>query len=88
MASHIVADPTKEYEVRLTFRGPKQTAFGEVITLKVKCVLSEVTEVDICKLAIKLHQEFKLADLETCIKAVRENNCDEAASYLALTSKK
>lgn len=56
MAPHIVADNNKEYQVRLTFRGPKGTEFGEVITLRIKCVLEKQTdEVEIYKLAIKLH---------------------------------
>ena len=45
------------------------------------------SDVDIYKLAIKLHEQLKLGDLETCIKAVRESNCNEADSIKALQRK-
>jgi hypothetical protein len=58
MAQHMVADDDKVYEIALTFRGPKGQAFGAPITLKMKCVFAKPTptDVDIYKLAIKLHE--------------------------------
>lgn len=59
MAAHMIADDEKEYEVALTFRGPKGNAIGAPISLKMKCVLAAKqapTQVDIYKLAIKLHE--------------------------------
>lgn len=89
MAQYIVADDEKIYEVRFTFRGPHGQTFGETIVLKVKCVLPKPTfqEIDIYKLAIKLHEQLQLGSLDACIKAVRESNCDEAASIQALQRK-
>jgi len=86
MANHIVADDNKVYEVRFAFRGPRGHPFGETICLKVKCVLAKpaVSEIDIYKLAIKLHEELQLGNLDACIKAVRENHCDEAEAVKAL----
>lgn len=82
MGSHVVADDERIYEVRMTFRGPKGQPFGAPITLKMKCVLPRATpsDVDIYKLAIKLHEQLQLGSLDDCIKAVRENACDEAQS--------
>ena len=82
MAPYIVADPEKEYEVRLSFRGPRGQSFGQTIVMKVKCVVPtrEVSEVDIYKLAIKLHEQLELGSLDECIKAVRDNGCDETQS--------
>ena len=40
-------------------------------------------EVSLYSLAIKLH-EANHGSFDECIKAVRENNCDEAASIKAL----
>ena len=74
MGAHIVADQDKIYEVRLTFRGPRGQAFGQTIPLKLKCVLPSrpmATEVEIYKLAIKLHEQLSLGSLDDCIKAVR-----------------
>jgi len=89
MAPHMIADDDKEYEVRFTFRGPRGQPFGEMIVLKMKCVLAprQVTEVEIYKLAIKLHEQLQLGNLDDCIKAVRESNCDEADSIKALQRK-
>lgn len=86
MLPHMVADDEKIYEVRLTFRGPRGQPFGEIISLKLKCVLETpvVTDVEIYKLAIKLHEQLQLGSLDDCIKAVRESNCDEADSIKAL----
>ena len=90
MASHIVADENKEYEVRLTFRGPRGQPFGAPISLKMKCLLAQqqvASDVDIYKLAIKLHEQLNLGGLDECIRVVRENNCDEVASVQALQRK-
>ena len=110
MASHVVADPEKVYEVRFAFRGPKGQTFGTMITLKIKCLLAPstagfdmfaastettpqtqpqntVSDIDVYKLAIKLHEQLTLGSLDDCIKAARENNCDEASSISALQRK-
>lgn len=60
MAHHMVADDDKEYEVILTFRGPKGQAYGAPISLKMKCVFAKPapTDVEIYKLAIKLHEQL------------------------------
>jgi len=60
MAPHIVADDDKEYQIAFTFRGPKGQAFGAPIMLKMKCVLARQapTDVEIYKLAIKLHEQL------------------------------
>ena len=87
MASHIVADPEKEYEVRMTFRGPRGQPFGAPIALKMKCLLASqatVSDVDVYKLAIKLHEQLNLGSLDECARVVRENNGDEVASIKAL----
>ena len=83
----MVADDNKVYEVALTFRGPRGQAFGGTIPLKIKCVLNKqriVTDLDIYKLAIKLHEQLQLGSLDDCIRVVRENNCDEAESIKGL----
>lgn len=71
MAQTIVADAEKIYDVAFTFRGPKGQPYGAPITLKVKCVLaSEVqpaSDINIYKLAIKLHEELQLGSLDACI---------------------
>jgi len=100
MAQTIVADDEKVYDVSFTFRGPKGCPYGAPIVLKMKCVLeatpsvdnivipvAPASDVDIYKLAIKLHEQLQLGDLETCIKVVRESNCDEAESIKALQRK-
>ena len=88
MASHIIADSEKVYTVMMTFRGPRGQAFGTPIPIKVMCVLDkQVTEVEIYKLAIKLHEQLKLGSLDDCIKAVRSTECDEAESIKALQQK-
>jgi len=75
--------------VRLSFRGPKGQSFGQVIPVKVKCVLpvKQVSQVEIYKLAIKLHEQLQLGSLDDCIKAVRESHGDEAESIKALQRK-
>jgi len=58
MQPWIVADEEKVYTVMLTFRGPRGQAFGQSIPIKMKCVLprKQATDVEIYKLAIKLHE--------------------------------
>lgn len=59
LAQHVTPDADKVYEVNLTFRGPRGMAFGTTIPLKIKCVEAKspvITDVDIYKLAIKLHE--------------------------------
>lgn len=60
MAPHLVCDDDKEYEVVLSFRGPKGMCFGAPISLKMKCVIAKPapTDVEIYKLAIKLHEQL------------------------------
>lgn len=89
MGAHVIADCDKIHEMNLTFRGPKGNTFGEVIPIKVKCVLPKrtVSEVETYKLAIKLHEKLHLGSLDECIKSARENNGDEAESIKALQRK-
>ena len=56
----MIADDEKEHEVMLTFRGPRGQAFGAPISLKMKCVFAKPapTDVEIYKLAIKLHEQL------------------------------
>merc|ERR1712110_625256 len=85
---HIKADDKQIYTINLTFRGPKGQAFGEIIPIQLKVSLpnTQVDELRIYKLAIKLH-ELKLGSFEDCTKAARENGCDEDASRQALQRK-
>ncbi len=89
MAPHIIADSEKVYEIRLNFRGPKGQSFGETIVLKVRCVVTtkEPTDVEIYKLALKLHEQLQLGSLSECLNAARTNGCDEADSIKALQRK-
>jgi len=90
MGAHVVADPNKVHVMNLSFRGPMGAVFGELIPIKVKCVLpqpSPNSDAEIYKLAFKLYQQLQLGSLEECIKAVRENNGDEANSIKALQRK-
>jgi len=88
IAPHIVADDDKVYTIILTFRGPKGQAFGEPIPIKIKVTLpkQQFDELEIYKLAIKLH-EMNLGSFEECAKAVKDNGCDETASTKALQRK-
>ena len=90
VADHMTPDDNAEYEVNLTFRGPAGMAFGTPITLKIKCVLNKkpvITDLDIYKLAIKLHEQLQLGSLDDCVEIVRKNNCDENASVKELQRK-
>ena len=53
------------------------------IQLKVMFPAAQVDELEVYKLAIKLH-EMNLGSFEECTKAVKDNNCVEAASIKAL----
>lgn len=89
MAQTIVADDEKVYDVSFTFRGPKGQPYGSPIVLKVKCVLprTQASDIDIYKLAIKLHEQLQLGSLEDCISVARKSNCDEAECVKALQRK-
>ena len=90
VADHMTPDDNAEYEVNLTFRGPAGMAFGAPITLKIKCVLNKtpvITDLDIYKLAIKLHEQLQLGSLDDCIEIVRKNNGDEQESIKELQRK-
>lgn len=82
---HLKADNDKVITINLTFRGPKGTAFGEIIPIQLRVTLpkNHVDELEIYKLAIKLH-EMNLGSFEECAKAVKDNSCDEANSVKAL----
>lgn len=60
MSNHIIADSEKVYTVMVTFRGPRGQAYGTPIPIKVMCVLAskQASEVEIYKLAIKLHEQL------------------------------
>ena len=83
--SHIQADENTVHTLNLTFRGPGGAAFGEIIPIQLKVTLPkpQVDELEIYKLAIKLH-EMNLGSFEECAKAVKEHDCDEADSIKAL----
>jgi len=85
---HIQADDEKIYTINLTFRGRKGIPIGEIIPVQLKVTVPKnpVDELDIYKLAIKLH-EMNLGSFEECAKAVKTNCCDEAASIQALQRK-
>jgi len=89
MAPHMLVDEDKVYEVSFSFRGPKGQPFGAPIILKIRCVFPKhvATDIEIYKLAIKLHEQLHLGSLDDCIKVVRENNCDEAECIKALQRK-
>ena len=89
MAPHMIVDEEKVYEVSFSFRGPKGQPFGAPIILKIRCVLPKhvASDVEIYKLAIKLHEQLHLGSLDDCIKVVRENNGDEAECIKALQRK-
>lgn len=78
------------YTIKLTFRGPKGQAFGEIIPIQLKVTrpVAQVDELEIYKLAIKLHESLNLGSFEECAKAVKENNCNEASSIKALQRNK
>lgn len=81
MGAHVIADPEKVHVLNITFRGPRGMSFGELIPIKVKCVLPVrvATDIEIYKLAIKLNESLNLGNtLDDCIKAARECNGDEA----------
>ena len=86
LAQHVTANEENVYEVNLNFREPvrepRDMVFGTTIPLKIKCVAVKqpvITDVDIYKLAIKLHeQQLQLGSLDDCIQVVRENNANEA----------
>lgn len=86
---HIQADENTVYTINLTFRGPKGQAFGEIIPIQLKVTLpkTQVDELEIYKLAIKLHESMNLGSFEECAQAVKENNCNEANSIKALQRK-
>ena len=85
---HIQVEDDKIYTINLTFRGPKGQAFGEMIPIQLKVTLpkGQVDELEIYKLAIKLH-EMNLGSFEECAKAAKENGCDEASTTKALQRK-
>jgi len=86
---HIQADENTVHNIKLTFRGPKGQAFGEIITIQLKVTLprAQVDELEVYKLAIKLHESLNLGSFEECAKAVKDNNCNEANSIKALQRK-
>lgn len=89
MGAHCVADNDKIHEMNMTLRGPRGMSFGELIPIKVKCVLPvrAATDIEIYKLAIKLNEQLNLGSLDDCIKAARESNADEADTIKALQRK-
>ena len=90
VSEHVTPDENAEYGVNLTFRGPAGMAFGADIPLKIKCVLNKtpvVTDLDIYKLAIKLHEQLQLGSLDDCLEVVRKNNGNEQESIKELQRK-
>lgn len=80
------------YEFVLCFRGPNGNQFGEQITLKIKIVapqspLDENAEIEMYRIAYKLH-DLKLGkSFEDCLNAVKQVNCNEAEAIKVLQSK-
>jgi len=73
--------------INFTFMGPRGNAFGEIIPIQLKVVVpAKHDELEFYKLAIKL-TEMNLGSFEECAKAVKDNNCDEANSIIALQRK-
>jgi len=89
MGAHVIADANKVHEMNVTFRGPRGQSFGELIPIKVKCVLPVrmASDVEIYKLAIKLNEQLNLGSIDECIKAARECNGDEGDTIKALQRK-
>jgi len=61
-----------------------------MITLDLKVVLPkpQVDELEVYKLAIRLHESLNLGSFEECAQVVKDNNCNEAASIKALQRNK
>lgn len=84
------AIPTDEvYEFVLCFRGPNGNQFGEKIPLKIKIVgadsrLDEDIEVEMYRIASKLHDQKLGKGFEDCLNVVKQckNNEDEAIKVL------
>ena len=89
MGAEIPVDNEKVHEVCLSFFNEKNKHFGQLIPIKVKCVLPVrmASEVEIYKLAIKLNEQLNLGSIDACIKAARECNGDEGDSIKALQRK-
>ena len=58
------------------------------IQIKVTLPKPQIDELEIYKLAIKLHESLNLGSFEECAQAVKENNCNEANSIKALQRNK
>ena len=86
---HIQASDDIVYKLNLTFRGPKGQPFGQIIPVELKVILPkpQVDELEVYKLAIKLHESLNLGSFEECAKVVKDNNCDYSASIKALQRK-
>ena len=85
---HMIAGD-KIYEIFVTFRGPGGKSFGQKIPIKIKVVspgtkTSTMTEADMWKLAIKLH-ESGLGNVKKCLQVVKEYNGDEAECIKVLS---
>ena len=87
---HIQASYDNIYKLNLCFRGPKGQPFGQMITIELRVVLPkpQVDELEVYKLAIKLHESLNLGTFEECAQIVKENNCDESASIKAMQRNK
>lgn len=85
---HLLPDG-KVHEVHLAFRGPHGNTFGERITFKVRtnAPAQQIDEMTLYTLALKLHNVLKLGTFDDCVAAARANNCDEAATVIALQQK-
>jgi len=61
-----------------------------MITIELRVVLPkpQVDELEVYKLAIKLHESLNLGTFEECAQIVKENNCDESASIKAMQRNK
>ena len=84
---HAIVD-NKIHEIKLAMRGPGGYQFGNVITLKLKVVMpvDYNSEIELYKLAMKLHEQG-LGSFDDCVVAVKNANCDEQAAIKAMQRK-
>jgi len=64
--------------MHLSFRGPHGNTFGDRITFRVRIAAptTEIDEMKLFQLALKLHNELKLGSFDDCVEAARNTACD------------
>ena len=87
------ACPSDEvYEFVLCFRGPNGNQFGEQIPVKIKIVapsaqMDENAEIEMYRIAYKLHDQKLGKSFEDCLSAVKQANCNEAEAIKVLKTR-